>query len=86
MLLLFLAACGLRGIARWNLHDFVFSLAMANLVALPLIWHSVPSIGREKLYYQYPNFTELMYLDLFFGVPWMVGFVTGSIWICIKKR
>lgn len=82
LLLLVLGAVA-RGRLGWRLGDFLGSVAAVEVTLLLLISHFSGSTGRHLL--DAFNLRWWAFLSLFFGLPWLGGYVVGCAWLKMKR-
>ncbi len=72
-----------RGL-RWRVLDFVLGLVAAELVTLVVIANFSGFAGWE-LFDRF-NLSWLAGMNLFIGLPWLVGLGAGSLWLKLSHR
>jgi len=83
-ILILAASSAFRWLSKWAIKDFVASLFIANLIVLFIISHFSESIGIDIL--DRYNLELLVFMNLFIGLPWAVGFGIGSLILWEKGR
>ncbi len=78
-ILLVVAAIGLRRGLRWPVMPLVLGLAAIELLTL-LVIAAFSGYGGTGLLDEF-NLLWLAYMNLFIGLPWLLGLVAGSIWL-----
>jgi hypothetical protein len=69
---------------RWRVIDVVLGLLVVEFMALSIIGYFS---GSTWLHLFHPfNLRWLAFMNLFMGLPWLLGFGFGSLWLIYSKR
>ena len=83
-ILILLLAVVLRRTARWRVLDFIAGLLAAEAVTLIIIDHFT---GFGWLQLLDPcNLNQLVDINWFIGLPWVLGFGLGSFWLWLSEK
>ncbi|MCX6908373.1 MAG: hypothetical protein NTY01_10065 [Verrucomicrobia bacterium] len=89
-LLILLLAVGLRRGTRWQVADFILGLLATEAVALFVIHFT--GYGDYFIGYSWPQafhlrcLSELYHVSVFIGLPWILGFGLGSLWLWLSEK
>ncbi len=83
-ILILLLAVVLRRTARWRVLDFITGLLAAEAVTLIIIDH-FSNFGWLQLLDSY-NLNQLVYVNWFIGLPWVIGLGLGSLWLWLSEK
>ncbi|MEN8188443.1 MAG: hypothetical protein ABFS19_01255 [Thermodesulfobacteriota bacterium] len=76
--LLFGVSILLRGFLGWRLLNLVAALAIVEIILLVIIGTFTGNTGPEFL--NHFNLYWLFFINLFTGLPWILGITAGSVW------
>jgi len=78
-ILLIVVAVAFRRGLRWDALDFVLALTVAEVITLSVIAY-FSGLTWLKAFDSF-NLSWLAGMNLFIGLPWLVGFALGSLWL-----
>lgn len=78
-ILIFLLAVVFRRAFRWIILDFILGLLIVEVITLAVIADVTGLTGLET--FDYANLLWLAFMNLFIGLPWLLGYGLGSLWL-----
>ena len=78
-ILIFLLAVVFRRAFRWIVLDFILGLLIVEVITLAVIADVSGLTGLET--FDSFNLLWLAFMNLFIGLPWLLGYGLGSLWL-----
>jgi hypothetical protein len=79
--LILVFAVVVRRAFRWRASDFILGLLAVEAIVIRLIAHVSGLSGFEAL-----DLSWLAFINLFIGLPWLLGLGAGSLWLKCSGR
>jgi len=73
-----------RGFLRWRLLNLMIALFIVEIITLTIIayFSGYTGIGILDSF----NLEWLAFMNIFIGLPWLLGLGTGSVWHIIRRK